>query len=121
MNKKVKCKLIPLTEFYHIPPISYQDERYSYFTYTIESGVSKGKKHLTKIKRKNCCYCGSPAVWVGVFQFSGHRRAEALCKEHGSKFSDSTKGEIPLQKEFPQIKPEAAILNREYIFAVGKS
>jgi hypothetical protein len=103
--KRIKCKLVPLEEFYKIPPITCQDELYSYFRWT----TKQGKEHVTKIKRKNCSYCGLPAVWVGVFKYTGYSKPEPLCYEHGSKFSD---GNIPSRILIPQVKSKPVILNR---------
>lgn len=71
-----------------MPPIAYHDENYSYFKHTTQ----QGKEHLSKKRRKNCSYCSSAAVFVGIFKYSRHKKAEPLCNEHSIKFSD---GELP--------------------------
>ena len=73
---KVKCELIPLDEFYHIPPIAFQDEVWSYFKHT----TTTGKEHLSRKKRKNCSYCGSAAVWVGVSSFKDTKELNHCAK-----------------------------------------
>ena len=104
--KKVKCELIPLERFYGIPAITFQDESYSYYQYTTQ----KGKERTKKIKRKNCFHCSLPAVFVGIFQHSGHKTAEDLCNKHSAKFSDS---DLPREKiSVSQIKSKPMILNK---------
>lgn len=99
MNRrpKVKCQIIPVSEYDGIPPVVFEDDKHRY---TIGP-----TGHLTRLRKKTCSLCASSMSYVVIFEYAKHQRVERFCREHASEF-----GELP---DPIQVEQELKLTNKQ--------